>query len=231
MEDQDQRPGRRRPAVIVFDVNETLSDMAPIADRFAEVGAPPTLARTWFAGLLRDGFALTVAGASQSFATLARESLGVVFDGMSLDRPHEAAVAHVLDGFAALQVHPDVDAGTRALRDLGVRLVTLSNGSADVARSLLGRAGIADRFEAMLSVDDAGVWKPAAGAYAHALQHCHVPAAEAMLVAVHPWDTDGAARAGLATAHLNRSGNRYPTYFRPPGIEATSLTHLAELLG
>ncbi len=47
-----------RPSVIVFDVNETLSDMAPLARRFADVGAPELLAQVWFASLLRDGFAL-----------------------------------------------------------------------------------------------------------------------------------------------------------------------------
>lgn len=29
-----------RPSVIVFDVNETLSDMSPMGARFADVGAP-----------------------------------------------------------------------------------------------------------------------------------------------------------------------------------------------
>ena len=32
-----------------------------------------------------------------------------------------------------------------------------------------------------------------------------------MLVAVHPWDIDGASRAGLVTAWLNRSGGPYPS--------------------
>jgi 2-haloacid dehalogenase len=36
-----------RPSVIVFDVDETLSDMAPLAGRFAEVGAPELLAREY----------------------------------------------------------------------------------------------------------------------------------------------------------------------------------------
>ncbi len=52
-----------------------------------------------------------------------------------------------------------------------------------------------------------------------------------MLVAVHPWDIEGAARAGLATAWINRTGGRYPAYFRPAYVQATSLTHLAEMLG
>lgn len=51
-----------RPRLMVFDVNETLSDVSVMGRRFADVGAPSHLAATWFAGLLRDGFALTAAG-------------------------------------------------------------------------------------------------------------------------------------------------------------------------
>jgi 2-haloacid dehalogenase len=56
---------------VVFDVNETLSDLAPIAGRFSEIGAPPHLARIWFVSLLRDGFAATVAGHSEPLAAIA----------------------------------------------------------------------------------------------------------------------------------------------------------------
>ena len=64
-----------RPTLIVFDVNETLSDMRPLADRFVEVGLPAHEAQTWFAGLLRDGFALTSVGVNPGFADLAAEAL------------------------------------------------------------------------------------------------------------------------------------------------------------
>jgi 2-haloacid dehalogenase len=52
----------------VFDVNETLSDMAPLAGRFADVGAPELLAKVWFASLLRDGFALAATGGKEAFS-------------------------------------------------------------------------------------------------------------------------------------------------------------------
>lgn len=39
---------------------------------------------------------------------------------------------------------------------------------------------------------------------------------DAMLVAVHPWDVDGAARAGMRTAWLDRRGTAYPSYFTAP---------------
>jgi hypothetical protein len=50
----------RLPVLLVFDVNETLSNMAPLSARFEEVGASGQLAGAWFAALLRDGFALAV---------------------------------------------------------------------------------------------------------------------------------------------------------------------------
>lgn len=222
--------GLRRPALVVFDVNETLSDMSVMGQRFAEVGAPRHLAATWFAGLLRDGFALAAAGTSASFAELGAGLLRVQLAGLSLDRRVEAAVEHIMDGFGALQLHPDVVPGSAALADLGLRLVTLTNGSTSVAAGLFERAGIRDRFEQLLSVEEAGVWKPAPGSYRYALGRCGVVASEAMLVAVHPWDIDGASRAGLATAWINRTGGPYPSYFRRPDLEVETLGHLAELL-
>ncbi len=220
-----------RPSVLVFDVNETLSDMAPLSARFDDLGAPEHLAKTWFAELLRDGFALTVAGDLESFAALGAEALRVRLSGQSLDRPLEEAVDHVMQGFSELEVHPDVVDGVRALSDLGIRLVTLSNGSTGVAEALLQRAGVRDRFERLLTVEDAGAWKPARGAYTYALEECGVEATDAMLVAVHPWDIDGARRAGLATAWIDRASGRYPSYFAAADLEAASLVELAETLG
>jgi 2-haloacid dehalogenase len=51
-----------------------------------------------------------------------------------------------------------------------------------------------------------------------------------MLVAVHPWDVDGAARAGLRTAWIDRGGSRYPTHLLAPELTATSITDLARQL-
>lgn len=222
--------GPRRPRLLVFDVNETLSDMTPLSGRFLDVGAPEHFAQLWFAELLRDGFALTVSGATESFATLGAEALRCRLRTCLLDRPLEEAVDHVMQGFSGLEVHPDVVEGIRALSDLEIRLVTMSNGSAEVADTLLRAAGVRDLFERLLTVEDAGVWKPAVRSYAYALEECGVEPMDAMLVAVHPWDIDGARRAGLATAWIDRDSGRYPAYFAAPDVQAASLVELADLL-
>ena len=215
-------------SVVVFDVNETLSDLAPLARRFADVGASPALARLWFAELLRDGFALTSLGESAPFADLGREGLRLLLRQEKLNDDLEAAVAYVMAGFADLGVHPDVVPGVRALRESGTRLVTLSNGAAAVAERLLTEAGIRKHFEQVLTVEDAGLWKPAARAYQYSAEMCATDLAQMLMVAVHPWDIHGAASAGMRTAWINRNSGAYPTHFHTPDHIVTGLAELAD---
>jgi len=216
--------------VIVFDVNETLSDMSPMAERFIEVGAPAALSKLWFATLLRDGFAVTAAGDNRAFAGIGAEVLRGLLAGTDLNRAPEQAVEHVMAGMAALGLHPDVPDGVRALRQAGYRLITLTNGSATVAEKLFEAAGIRDGFEALLSVENAPAWKPAPAAYHYAAQASGTDPSQMLLVAVHPWDIHGAAKAGLQTAWINRGGASYPGYFTPPDHTVTVLTELPAVL-
>lgn len=206
--------------VVVFDVNETLSDMSPLRTRFADVGLPEHRLETWFAGVLRDGFALAAAGGSQRFADIAASNLGLAPE----------ATAHVLGGFADLDVHPDVGAGMHRLAEAGYRLVTLTNGSAAMSEAMFTRAGVIDLLEHRLSVEDAGRWKPAPQPYRHAAQVCGVEPGAMALVAVHPWDIQGAQRAGLLGAWLNRDDGVYPAYLPKPDVMVGTVGDLAARL-
>jgi len=219
----------RRPSVLLFDVNETLSDLSPMGDRFAEAGLPAHMAPTWFASLLRDGFAVTVTGRPASFREIGADVLrGLAgrVDGVDPD----AAIEHVLGAFTTLDLHPDVVDGLRQLQDLGIRMATMTNGAAAIPRTLLELAGVDDVMEQFLSVDDAGIWKPHAEAYAYAVRTMGVEPTDSMLVAAHPWDIDGAARAGLGTAYVDRTGTPYPRHFDRPDVEVPSLVQLATAL-
>jgi 2-haloacid dehalogenase len=219
-----------QPSVVVFDVNETLSDMSPLAERFTETGAPASLAKLWFATLLRDGFALTAAGDNVAFAEIGAEALRGLLAGLDLTMETDAAVDHIVQGMASLGLHPDVPEGVSALKAAGYRLVTLTNGSASVAEKLFTAAGIRDSFDRLLSVEGATAWKPARAAYDHAATACGTDPEKMLLVAVHPWDIHGAARAGLGTAWINRSGAPYPAYFSEPDYTVASLPDLADAL-
>lgn len=156
------------------------------------------------------GFALAAAGSQEKFAALGAGTLHAVLAGIGLNHGTEAAVEHVMAGFMTLSVHPDVVDGVRELRAARYRLVTLTNGSTAVAegpvrpgrdRRRVRHAAIGGRRRSLEACRDA---------YQYAARRCGVSVKEMLSVAVHPWDIDGAARAGLTTAWINRAGTRYP---------------------
>lgn len=219
------------PAVAIFDVNETLSNLSPLGDRFEELGAPGGLLPAWFAATLRDGIALAASGAYADFREVGRANLLAQLDGVEgLRRTTAEAAEHVLDGFSALSVHPDVPEGFRLLRDADVRIATLTNGSVAIARGLLERAGLEELAERHLDVTGVRRWKPAPEPYLYACRELGVEASEAVLIAAHPWDVHGARRAGLRGGWLDREGVPYPEVFERPDASGRDLPSLVRAL-
>lgn len=219
------------PQVVVLDVNETLSDLGQLRSEFAAVGAPPELAAAWFAATLRDGFALTSAGTTAAFADLAQDALRAVLHGRAgLTTPPDEAVERIMAAFSQLPTHPDVPIGLTRLRDAGLRIVTLTNGATSVADGLLRRSGVRDTVEQLLSVEAIGIWKPAKRPYLYAAEQTGCEPGELMLVAAHPWDIDGAHRAGLRTVYVDRTRTPYPREFSTPDLTVRDFVALAEQL-
>jgi 2-haloacid dehalogenase len=215
---------------LVLDVNETLSDLTPLGEVLERHGVPRGLAGTWFAAVLRDGFALSVHRQAPSFADLGRQVLRRLLAAEQPPAEREEVVEEVLTTMQRLDVHPDVPEGLRTLAADGHRLVTFTNGAAAGAEGLLDRAGVRDVVDRCLSVEGLGVWKPHPDAYAHCAGALAEESAALTLVAVHPWDTDGASRAGWGSAYIDRSGAPWPEAFRPPDLMARSFTELPAAL-
>lgn len=218
-------------AFLLFDVNETLSDLGPLDAAFAAVGAPASAVPTWFASTLRDGFAATLVGSPVPFAEVASATLATLLPAHGVRAADsEAAVSSVMDAFTALPVHADVAPGLEALHRDGHRLAALTNGSTANAESLLDRAGLLPLVEACLSVEDTDGWKPAGVAYEHAVRRLGVAAGDLTMVAAHPWDLVGARVAGLGTVHVDRSGTGWPDAFDRPDVVVTDLRDLPAAL-
>jgi 2-haloacid dehalogenase len=219
------------PAVAVLDVNETLSNLEPLRQRFEDVGAERQLLETWFASTLRDGIALTASGEYAGFLDVGRAVLRTLLTPVQqLSLPLEEATEHIVSGFAELPVHPDVAQGLRALREAGVRVATLTNGSAASAEALFERAGLAGLAERNLDVAAVGRWKPHPYPYQHACRTLGVAPGDAVLIAAHPWDVHGAKHAGLRGAWVDRHGTPYPDVFARPDASAHDLPSLVARL-
>jgi 2-haloacid dehalogenase len=214
---------------VLLDVNETLFALQPIADRMTAVGLDGQL-ELWFTRILRDGFAAAAAGGFAGFRDLAEHHL------LELLRRHqltatEAEVSHVLAGFDEVVPHPDVAPGLAVLRTAAIPAVALTNGSAELTRAFLERAGLSDLVAGIHDVSEIGRWKPAPDPYHHVLDRRGVAPAAAAMIAVHPWDLLGARSAGLVAAWLDRDGAvGYPPAFGGPDVSAATLDDLVHRL-
>src|SRR5262249_15032450 len=122
-----RRPAMPRATVVLFDVNETPSDLEPLRGRLEQVGAPAQPLDTWFASTLRDGSALAAAGASADFRAVAVGVLRGLLAGIGTLRGDSGKAAEqVVSGLAELDLHPDAPEGITNLADRGVRMATLT---------------------------------------------------------------------------------------------------------
>lgn len=217
----------KRPMAVVFDVVETLFSLESLRPRLRSAGLADHHLETWFAAFLRDAFALEISGEYRSFRDIASANLSVLLE-KELGHAERQAVDHVLDGFAELDPHSDVAPAMAALQDAGIRIATLTNGSAKVTSILLERAGVRHLVEQVISIDEIGHWKPHSAVYGFCTEKLGLQPDEVALVAAHPWDIQGASQSGLTTGYVARDGAPFPSVMKTPDVQASSLTELID---
>ncbi len=191
--------------VCVFDVNETLLDMAALDPLFERVFGDASVRGLWFGQMLQSALVSTVTGAYTTFGKTGLAALEMLARrrGVELSDADRAAVS---DGMKQLPAHSEARASLERLRAAGVRLATLTNSTQEVADAQLSGAGLSDLFEQRLSADDVQRLKPAPEPYRMAAERVGVPIDRIRLVAAHSWDIRGALSAGCAAAFVARPG-------------------------
>ena len=89
---------------------------------------------------------------------------------------------------------------------LGAGRVRLAVSQYVLADEKAGRAGLADLVDPILSIEDAGVYKPHPAVYRLANERLGLPAERILFVSANGWDAAGAAAFGFRTAWINRLG-------------------------
>lgn len=117
------------------------------------------------------------------------------------------SVREFMQVYKELQPYPDAVEGLRSLSER-FGLVALSNGEQWYLEELLGN-NVPVTFDAIISVDQVGAFKPAPGIYRKAAQRLGCGPGEMMMVAAHAFDILGAQACGFKAAYVNRY--RLPT--------------------
>jgi 2-haloacid dehalogenase len=215
--------------IVVFDVNETLLDLAALDPLFEEAFGDAALRQQWFGQMLQLSFTGGLTGRYVDFTAAQRAALQMLARVRGVDVADDQT-RRILEAMRALPAHPDVPAALDRMKDAGFRLATLTNSPLDVARDQVYNAGIADRFEEVISADEIEVLKPAATAYRFAAHRMQVDQGDMRLVAAHAWDVTGALAAGCAAAFVARPGKLPSPLGDQPDIVGDDLAAVAELI-
>ena len=216
----------RRPAVVAFDVIETLMSLEPLRALLTGIGQPPGLLEAWYTRTLRDGMALSATGDYVSFSDVAEAALR----GLTNYTLSDSQVSSVMAGFAELPAFPDAVPALTQLNEAGVRVACLTNGSAFLASSFVNRTGLGSLVDRVISVEEVYRWKPAGVVYLYAASVMDVPTERLALVAAHDWDCHGAKRAGLTTGWVSRKAGGFGAPFAAPDVVGEDLTEVAAKL-
>lgn len=209
----------RRPKVVLFDLFETCLQLEGLRPRFTALGRPGSELELFFARLLHQGMAMTLAGQAPPFRTVATDMLRRT-SGRDLT---DEQVGSVLDGFRELPVHDDVRPAFTMLRDAGIRAYGFTHGSATTASAALEGAGVRDLLDDVFSSEEIGSFKPPRRVYDFAVQRVGGEPARTALVAVHSWDVHGALAAGLLGGFCERLEGRIPDAVLRPHVVAPAL--------
>ncbi len=216
----------RRPAVVAFDVIETLMSLEPLRARLTDIGQPPGLLEAWYTRTLRDGMALSATGDYVPFAEVAEAALR----GLAHYTVSEEQVAAVMAGFDELPAFPDALPAITSLTEAGLRVACLTNGSAYLTSSFVERSGLGSLVDRVISVGEVYRWKPAGVVYRYATEVMGTTPDRMALVAAHDWDCHGAKRAGLTTGWVSRKAGGFGAPFASPDVVGEDLTEVAAKL-
>lgn len=212
----------------VFDAYGTLFDfhscvegmrdeIGPGADALSARWRQKQLEYTWLRALMRHHV---------GFDVVTREALDHALEAVGLDAP--ALRDRLMSAYLTLDAYPEVPGALDALRAAGRRLAILSNGTPAMLDAACESSGLRPRFDALLSVEAVGVFKPDPRVYQLAVDALRVPADAVCFLSANAWDVAGAACFGMRAVWVNR-GSAAPE--RLPGEPVATIRDLGRLPG
>lgn len=196
----------------VFDAYGTLLDVHSAASRLADRIGPQAaeLSRIWRQKQLEYTWIRAACGCHATFRRMTEEGLDYAIAATGAI-PADVR-RDLLAAYDALSAYPEVPAVLAGLRARGARVAILSNGDPDMLAGAISAAGISGSLDEVISVEEAGIFKPAPAVYALATARFGVEPGEIAFQSSNRWDIAGAKAFGFRTHWINRSGlpDEYP---------------------
>jgi 2-haloacid dehalogenase len=203
----------------LFDVHSAVArlraQIGDHADALSQLWRTKQLEYTWLRALMRR---------HTDFWQVTGDALDYALARLGIDP--EPIREPLLRAYLMLDTYPEVPAMLERLRAAGLKRAILSNGEPKMLAAGAASAGIAELLDAVLSVEEVGVFKPDPRVYQLAVDRLGVPPEAIAFQSSNAWDVNGAASFGLRPVWINRA--KAPPE-RLPGRAEHELEDLAAL--
>jgi 2-haloacid dehalogenase len=215
----------------VFDAYGTLFDFASAANSCREAlgDKADRLTALWRDKQLQYTWLRAVQGRHADFWQVTGDGLDYALETLGIDR--SGLRDRLMALYLALETFPEVPAMLRRLNAAGMRTAILSNGSPRMLDAIVTGARIDGLLDAVLSVEEAGVYKPHRKVYQLAVDRLGVPAGAIAFQSSNAWDAHAASAFGMKVVWCNRYGQRRERLPGAPDREVRSLAELPALVG
>lgn len=190
----------------VFDAYGTLFDFNSAASaardelgedwqRLSELWRLKQLQYTWLRGLAEH---------HADFWQVTGDALDFALATLNIERP--GLRARLMNLYLQLSTYPEVPAMLQELKQRGIKLAILSNGSPPMLAAVVRYSGLEGVFDAVLSVEEVGVYKPHPLVYGLAAQRLAITPSRICFLSSNGWDAYSAKAFGFRVIWCNRFG-------------------------
>jgi 2-haloacid dehalogenase len=214
----------------VFDVYGTLFDVSSISQR-ARDEVPhrwKELAELWRAKQLQYTWLRSLSGHHADFWQVTSDALDYALNCLEL---HSAGLRErLLNQYLHISPYPEVEQTLVELKSRGMRLAVLSNGTPTMLGALLQNSGLTNYFEAVLSIEEVGIYKPHPRVYALAPQRLNLSKERICFLSSNAWDAWAAKAFGFKVLWCNRTGQAAEHMPSEPDGQLLDLAALPSLI-
>ena len=218
-------------AACVFDAYGTLFDFASAAAncRDALGDKADRLTALWRDKQLQYSWLRALQGRHADFWQVTGDALDFALETLDLREPGlRDRLMHLYLEVAALSEVPEV---LLRVKSAGRRTAILSNGTPAMLDAVVRNAGLADRLDHVLSVEEAGVYKPHPKVYQLAADRLSLAPKEILFLSSNAWDAYAASAFGFRVVWCNRYGQQPERLPGMPDREIRTVAELPPLLG
>lgn len=215
----------------VFDAYGTLFDVnsaaAQAKDALGEKWQP--LAELWRAKQLQYTWLRALMGRHADFWQVTGDALDFAMASLKVhDRPLRTRLMGL---YLKLGAFPEVKETLSRLKAGGQMLAILSNGAPTMLAAAAKNAGISDLLDAVLSVEEVGVFKPHPSVYRLAAGRFKLSPNEMCFLSSNAWDAHAAKAIGFRVIWCNRFAQAPERIPDLPDGEIKTLAALPEIVG